>query len=535
MSYVIAKYLRISDEDIDLDGIVKQESNSIAGQRALLDGFISKIPEFEGCEVIEELDDGRTGTNFARDGAQRLIELAEQGKVQCIIVKDLSRWGRNYIEVGDFLEQKFPAWGVRFISVGDCYDTTKLAYGASGIDVAFRNLIYELYSQDLSVKCRSGKDAATKSGKIICTYPTFGYDKDKNDYHKFVVDPVDAPIVKRIFDMAEYGNGVAEIVKILNAEYTPTKQMSKHRKGFTKKWGRGDLWDNSAVLDTLRNECYTGKWIYGKTRTIHVGSRKTKRIPRSEWIIVPDAIPALVTEEQFMAVQEKLNIAFKGHINKKGDNPPQTIFAKLVKCAKCDRVLDYWSRVTQQSVFSCKTVKRSDRYGCTTAKIGENVLTETVLVVLQQQIALAHIRQTAGREDATQRQKSQKTTLTKIQNLERLIEQAKQAKMTLWEKYHSRSITKNRFQTDSETLTKQVTAYEDKVEELSVKLITTENDTETKLTKRLIELSGIEELTRELVLEFVTEIKVYTPERIEITWRYGDVFQQLLTTATEIR
>lgn len=129
MSYVIAKYLRISDEDVDLDGEVKQESNSIIGQRDLIDDYINKNLDFVGCKVIEELDDGRTGTNFTRNGAQQLIEFAEQGKIQCIIVKDLSRWGRNYIEVGDFLEQKFPAWSVRFISIGDGYDSAKLNYG----------------------------------------------------------------------------------------------------------------------------------------------------------------------------------------------------------------------------------------------------------------------------------------------------------------------------------------------------------------------------------------------------------------------
>ncbi|MCL2188184.1 MAG: recombinase family protein [Defluviitaleaceae bacterium] len=527
MNYVIAKYLRISDEDIDLDGVVKQESNSIIGQRALLDNFISKMPEFEGCEVIEEIDDGRTGTNFTRDGAQRLIKLAEQGKVQCIIAKDLSRWGRNYIEVGDFLEQKFPSWGVRFISIGDFYDTEKLIHGTSSIDVAFRNLIYELYSQDLSVKCRSGKDAAVKAGKILATYPTFGYDKDPADRHKFVVDPVDSPIVKRIFDMAEQGHSVTDIAKILNAEGVPTKQMSKHRKGFTKKWGRGDLWDNSAVKDTLRNECYTGKWIYGKTRTVKVGSHKTKRIPKDEWIVVNNAIPRLISDEQFAIVQEKLDAAFKGHVNRKPAKLPRTVFAGLVKCARCDRVLDYDSRANKPGAFNCKTVKRSDRYECTTAKIHEADLTEAVLTVLQQQIALAHTQQVAIRDDATQKQKAQKTMFAEIQNLQKLIDQSKQTKIAIWEKYHGGNISKEKFQAESEALSKQVTAYESKVVELNNQIEAVSNDTESKLTKRLIELSGITELTRELVLEFVTEIKVYTPERIEITWKYGDVFTHI--------
>ena len=528
MSYVIAKYLRISDEDVDLDGVVKQESNSIVGQRALLDNFISKMPEFESWTVIEELDDGRTGTNFSRSGAKRIIELAEKGLIQCIIVKDLSRWGRNYIEVGDFLEQKFPAWGVRFISIGDNYDSATLNYGTSGIDVAFRNLIYDLYSQDLSVKCRSGKDAAARSGKIVCTYPTFGYDKDPNDRHKFVIDPLDSPIVKRIFDLAEQGYGVAEIAKILNDDNVPTKQMSKHRKGFTKKWGRGDLWDNSAVQDTLRNECYTGKWIYGKTRAVQVGSQKTKRIPRSEWIVVDNAIPRLISDEQFNAVQERLNSTFKGHINKKAGNPPRTIFAKLVKCAKCDRVLDYWSRTTKAGVFYCKTSKRSDKYGCTTAKIDEDVLTETILTVLQQQIAIAHQRHTAIVDDVAQKKQARQSIHDEIQNLQKVIEQSKLTKINLWEKYHGGSITKEKFQSSSEAFTKQVAAYEDKIVELTKKAEAMQTDSVSKIVKRLTQLSGIEELTRELVLEFVSEIKVYSPEHIEITWHYGDAFEQML-------
>ena len=531
MSYIIAKYLRISDEDVDLDGKVKQESNSIVGQRALLDDFISKTPEFKGCEVIEELDDGRTGTNFARNGAQRLVELAEQGKVQCIIVKDLSRWGRNYIEVGDFLEQKFPAWGVRFISIGDGYDSANLNHGTSGIDVAFRNLIYELYSQDLSVKCRSAKDAAVKTGKVLATYPTFGYVKDPNDRHKFVIDPVDSPIVKRIFNMAEEGRGIAEIAKILNAESVPTKQMSKQRKGFTKQWGRGDLWDNSAVQDTLRNECYTGKWIYGKTRTVQVGSHKTKRVPRSEWIVVDDALPRLISDEQFAVVQEKLDAAFKGHINRKDGSPPRTIFAGLVKCAMCDRVLDFYPRANTSGMFNCKTAKRSNRYDCTTAKIDEADLTEAVLTVLQQQIALSHTQQTSIQDNATQKQKTQKTMFFEIQNLQRLIEQSKQIKIALWEKYRDGSISKEKFQSESEELSKQVNAYESKAAEMTNKIKTVENDTESKLTQRLTQLSGINELTRELVLEFVTIIKVYTPERIEITWKYGDIFEQMLASS----
>jgi DNA invertase Pin-like site-specific DNA recombinase len=310
MKYVIAKYLRISDEDIDL-GTDKHESSSIANQRALLDNFISdhiyKTPEFLnhacGIEVAEYLDDGWSGTNFSRPGVARLVELARTGGIQCIIVKDLSRWGRNYLEVGDFLEQKFPAWGVRFISLAEMYDSAKLNKGAaSGMGMAFRGLIAQMYSQDLSEKVRSGKDAASRTGKIITGQPTYGYDKDKNDRRKFAINPYEASVVKRIYNLAEQGVRTAEIVRRLNADDIATPQASKKERGYKANWGQGDCWGKGAVGSILRDERYTGKWIYGKTRIAEVGSRKAKPVPKSEWIVIDGAIPAIIDEEQFARV-----------------------------------------------------------------------------------------------------------------------------------------------------------------------------------------------------------------------------------------
>jgi DNA invertase Pin-like site-specific DNA recombinase len=215
--YVIAKYLRISAEDIDLDGFAKFESNSIVHQRALLDDFIANMPEFQdrNIEIIEALDDGKSGTNFLRDGVQRLIKMAEKGEVHCIICKDLSRWGRSYIEVGDFLEQKFPMWGVRFISITDVYDSASLRGGTAGIDIAFRNLIYELYSQDLSEKVRSGKMSAAKSGKYTNAITFYGYIKDPKDHRKLLIDESSATVVRRIFEFAAQGVFPTEIEKPL--------------------------------------------------------------------------------------------------------------------------------------------------------------------------------------------------------------------------------------------------------------------------------------------------------------------------------
>jgi DNA invertase Pin-like site-specific DNA recombinase len=301
MKYTIAKYLRISAEDIDLDGCDKYESNSIGNQRDLLDDFITRIPEFAGCEIIEALDDGRTGTNFLRPGVQRLIELAEKGAVNCIIVKDLSRWGRNYLEVGDFLEQKFPAWGTRFISINDMYDSAKLNGATGGIDIAFRNLIYEMYSHDLSEKVRSARFSAAKQGKFMGGYGFFGYKKDPTDRHKLIIDPAAAPTVERIFELALDGHTQSQIAKRLNAEGCETPQQAKTRQGARNKWRRGlsDNWYGEQVSNILRDERYTGKLIFGKTRVKEVGKQEFDRVPREDWIVADGAIPALITQELF--------------------------------------------------------------------------------------------------------------------------------------------------------------------------------------------------------------------------------------------
>jgi DNA invertase Pin-like site-specific DNA recombinase len=296
MKPVIAKYMRISNEDIDLSGKGKRESNSVTNQRALLDDFIAANPEFAAYEVVEFFDDGWSGTNFSRPSAHRLIKAAQSGGIQCIVVKDITRWGRNYLEVGDFLEQKFPAWGVRFISLGDMYDS---ANTIGGLGIAFSGLIAQMYSQDLSEKIRSAKDAACRKGKIITGCPTYGYAKDKNNRCKFVINPQEASMVKRIYGLAAQGFRVAEIVRRLNAD-------SDNR-----------LWGKTAVRLILRDERYVGKWIYGKTRVVETGSRRAEPVPRSEWIIIEGAIPAIITEEQFAKVQEVL----KKHSKKRSAAP----------------------------------------------------------------------------------------------------------------------------------------------------------------------------------------------------------------------
>jgi len=529
MSYVVAKYLRISEEDIDLDGIEKFESNSIRNQRALLDEFIKKTPEFSGCDVIECLDDGKSGTNFSRAGAQRIIELAKNGKIQCILVKDISRWGRSYLEVGDFLEQKFPAFGVRFISLGDMYDSAKLGNATGGIDMAFRGLIAHLYSQDLSDKVRSGKNAAAKNGKIVTTYPTYGYDKDTNDYHKFVINPDESAVVKRIYNLAEQGASVASIVRKLNADNVPTIQTSKQQKGNGAKWGRGDCWGRWIVNSILRDEKYTGKWIWGKTRVAELGGKKRLSAPRSEWIIVEGAIPAIITEEQFANVQE----ALQKHTKKVGKRKGGSIFIRKIKCGDCGRGMAYQARTNGKKigtrVFLCTMHNLSKNYKCKTGRTEESDIYDAVLSAVQTHALLM--------KDITQKQnesnKSRKTiaesTQAKIKSLQLAIDKIKSSKVSLWEEFHNSNISRETFQAKSEKLSALIATHESSIADLEVKVVKLESSSahENLSIDKYNRISGITELSIELVNELVKEIRIYSPERIEINWN-DSTFNELV-------
>jgi len=308
MKPIIAKYLRLSDEDTDINKTTKHESDSIKNQRALLDGYIAGVAEFSGYDVAEYVDDGYTGTNFRRPAAQALIDAAKAGKVCCIIVKDLSRWGRSYLDVGDFLEQKFPLWGVRFISLGDAYDSDALERGAAGdINMAFKGLVAQMYSQDISDKVRAAKDAASKRGKIVTGLPTYGYSFDKNDRHKFIIDDAEAAVVRRIFDLAESGITIAEITRQLNADGVATPLAAKQAKGYKLNAKHSGRWHKDAPRTILRDERYTGKWIYGKSRMARLGCTKAVAAPKDKWIVADGAIPAIVTQEQFARVQTTLS------------------------------------------------------------------------------------------------------------------------------------------------------------------------------------------------------------------------------------
>ena len=236
MEFVIAVYIRLSTEDGDLSD-EKNESNSVVNQRAYIHQYIAQHPEFLGARILEFCDDGYSGTNMERPAVKRLLQQVRDRKINCIIVKDMSRFGRNYIVVGDYLEQIFPFLDVRFIAINDSYDSKDHKYGAAGlIDVSFRNVIYDLYSKELSEKVRSTKKQLAEKGYYLAPFAFFGYQKSPEDKHTLLVDEAAAATIQQIFDLFIGGLSTYEIARKFNVEGVLTPLQTKRTQSITRKW-----------------------------------------------------------------------------------------------------------------------------------------------------------------------------------------------------------------------------------------------------------------------------------------------------------
>mgnify|MGYP000419407330 CR=1 FL=1 len=289
-----AAYLRLSIEDGD-----KAESNSIGNQRELIRDFAAERP---GLHLVEEYaDDGYTGTNFERPGFKRMMEDIKSGKINCIIVKDLSRLGRNYIEMGKYLEQIFPMMGIRFIAINDNYDNANTESSDSdSIVVPFKNLLNDSYCRDISIKVRSQLDMKRRKGEFIGGYAIYGYCKDKRNKNRLVVDEYAADIVRSIYRRKLEGMSAQAIAEQLNSENVLAPSEYKrlcglnYHSGF--KAGTHAKWQAIQVLRILKNEVYTGTMVQGRRQKINYKIKKIRDVEESGWIRVPNMHEAIIPQ-----------------------------------------------------------------------------------------------------------------------------------------------------------------------------------------------------------------------------------------------
>ena len=358
------------------------ESDSIANQRSLLKEFAARQPDLQ---VIDQYsDDGFTGTNFQRPDFQRMIADIEAGKINCVIVKDLSRFGRDYINSGRYLERWFPEHGVRFLAVNDHIDSEN---GPYDMLLPFKNVFNEQYARDISNKVKSAMQAKQRQGQFIGAFASYGYRKDPEDHNKLLIDPCAAAVVQRIFDLYEQGNGKIRIAKLLNEEGIPCpskyKKLNGERYHNGQRLGKTTYWTYATIHRMLKNQMYIGNMEQGRApRQIMHG--RAKQLDRSQWTVVEGTHEPIITREIWDTV---VSIDQKKVRKSETSDGIKSIFTGLVYCADCGfKMRNQVERFTYKdgspgrySSFMCGSYSRSGKSACTIHTIYENVLTQIVL------------------------------------------------------------------------------------------------------------------------------------------------------------
>jgi hypothetical protein len=388
-----------------------------------------------------------------------------------------------------------------------------------------------MYSYDLSAKTRSGKVAAAKQGKVSGS-EFFGYKRDPEDRHKFIIDSEAEPTVKRIFELALQNMSLLGIARKLNTEGWITPRQLKEQRGVRDGWKHGevDVWCDSMVSIILRDERYMGKLIFGKKRSIEVGKKKSISVPREEWIISEGAIPAIVTPEQFEEVRRNIASHFAPKRNQGKIKREPFLFSNKLRCGYCGLVLSAVKR-KQFVKYSCSTAGLTNEYGCKDGWILEDDVKSAVLTALQQQVKFADDTRNSLETKRTELTQSVDKLHAEIDGLKWSIEKSKTTKITLWEKYQTGTISVEVFQHENEKVDEQVKTHIEKIAEIKRQIQELEDAAghENEFVEHFSKQVGITELTRAVVEVFIQEIKVYSPERIEIIFNYADEYKKILT------
>lgn len=517
----VAKYLRLSSEDADLRQSGKRESNSIANQRNLLDAYIERSPDLSGASIMEFCDDGWSGKNFDRPAVKELLEQTRHGKIQCIIVKDMSRFGRDYLTVGNYISRVFPFLGVRFIAVNDGLDSIRPG-DIDSLDTSFKALLYDLYSRDLSRKVRNAKRARAQKGEYLASRPLYGYLKDPERKNHLIIDPPAAEIVRRIFAMVGDGVAIAQTARALNRQGIPTPMQYKTARGMYASWnciGEESFWTEATVLNVIRNEEYTGSTVYSRRFHDVIGRGHSVKVSRKDWIVVPDVHEPVVSREEFDRAQAALR--------KYREREVSASSRGKVRCGVCGHAMS--RRNTKEPYYICRTPGLTDTFPCPREKILEREIHAAILDNLR---SIARAAVDAGRlqneqqiEDAEDITSMRRMLTSLREQLSRLKGQAN----SRYEAFVLGKISKEEYLTVKAALRQKEDALSMQISQLetSVEKVHSAGCGGDGLADRLQHYVDMDKITEDIFEDLLEQVLVFPDGRLEIQWRFQDELDKL--------
>lgn len=494
------------------------ESDSISSQRTILTHFCRRHSELS--VVDEYVDDGFTGTNFHRPAFQQMLQDIDSGRVNCVIVKDLSRFGRDYIGAGHYLEKQFPARGIRFISVNDQIDSIK---GAYDMMLPLRNVFNAQYAKDISQKVKSSLKARQQEGRFIGAFASYGYQKDPNDHNHLIVDPEAAAVVHRIFDLYEQGNGKIRIAAMLNQAHIPCPSEYKALTGSkyhnSNRLPQTKYWTYATIHRILHNQVYIGHMTQGRSvRPVMHG--KAVRQDAANWVVVPNTHEPIISMEQWERVQTLLAARTRTSDYTQNVSP----FAGFLKCGDCGRAMAKKSH-KGRFVYKCGTYVRYGHAECSPHTIYQDQLEKIVLNDLNRLISsVQDLRQIASENQASK----VNTQAAKTGKLELALERIRHLKQSSYEDYRDGLLTREEFLAYKADYQSQEASLESQLQMLSEQK---EAPPEQPWVEDLLRLGKLTALDRITIAEVIEQIRIFEDKQVEITYRFSEALEPLLVCA----
>ena len=515
-------YLRLSRDDGD-----KEESNSITGQRELLRDFIRNRPELR--EYAVRIDDGFTGSNFERPDFKKMMEDVKEGRTNCIIVKDLSRFGRNYLDAGEYIEKIFPFLGVRFIAVNDNYDSLGEKSASDDLVIPFKNLINEAYCRDISVKVRTQLEIKRKSGQYIGAFAVYGYMKDETDKNRLIVDEYAADIVRDIFSWKLDGMSPQDIAVRLNQSGILSPMEYKKSLGMrfatSFKANAQAAWSANSVLRILKNPVYIGVLTQGKETTPSYKVRKRIIKPEDEWTVIPDSHEPIIRREDFESVQKVLTLDTRRSPN---DSNVQ-LFSGMVFCGECgaSMVRKTVPSGNKKYVYYVCSAHKQDK-SCASHGMRDTALEEVVLETVKQ-----YIRDVIDLDDILSMTDTAPLRTAEAQKVQRQLdkkrsehERLQKLLMSLYENLADDIIDRDEYAKLKQNYAGRAAECEKQMDALkeSIVQIKEQGGEHREWMMRFRKHQNITELERSIAVALIDRILIYKDNRVEVHFRFEDEF-----------
>lgn len=518
-NYNVAIYCRLSNEDGE-----KVESNSIGNQRDILTKFIKE----KGWNIKDTyIDDGYSGLNFDRPEFQRMVKDIEDGKISLVITKDMSRLGRDYIEVGYYIEKYFPENRVRFIALNDNIDTER-DMGNNDI-TPFKAIVNDMYSKDISKKVRSVFNSKRKAGKFIGAFAPYGYIKDPEDNNKLIIDEEASIVVKRIFDLYLSGNGYTAISHILNNEgiLCPAAYKRKNLGVNVRGKMKFPKWCFSSVRSILMNPVYKGSVAQNKYRKVNYKSQKLIAIDKKDWIIVEDTHEPIASEEEFNLAQALMETKsnYDDNLTIRKQNK---LFSGFTVCGDCGERMTYHKTPSGYHYLICSTYKRYGKNQCTRHSIKEDKLENMILQQTKEifhEYASREILEEEAKKFSSNKENMEKKYKAELNLIKNRLEEIDKMTLTLYEDKIKGIINEEKYLILDKGFDNEKLNLIKRNDEIQNKLITMKEkeSEEEKIKKRINMILNIDELNRLILSQLVEKIDIFEDEKINITYKFKDL------------